>query len=142
MYQDFVNTVSKYSHFIRTESRNSWNKIDFSANEPDIIQEYLTKSGTGVDYLNASIASRITKETRYSLKFASIFCHQKPRIKRTTKNINKCIGSTSTESCELGDLVVNFYLLDTEKEVIFSNAHIFQAKCGSKPDNKLLLRWM
>ena len=136
MLDKFIHTIKNYSDLIKTESVNSWRHIDKTQKEPDIILEYLTEANKGVDYLNDKIASKITANTIYEMKFASIYCHQKPRIERTDNNIKKCIGSNKTERCELGDLIIQFILLNKDKKVQFSNAVILQAKIGNKPDNQ------
>jgi len=136
MLKEFILTVKKYSDLIKVESSNSWNPVNKNQNEPNIILDYLTQPNQGVDYLNNKIASKITAETKYEMKFASIYCHQKPRIQRTPENVEKCDGDNKTEKCELGDLVIHFLLLDKDKKVKFSNAIILQAKIGNKPDNR------
>ncbi len=136
MLQDFIHTIKNYTDLIKVESSNSWTNVNKSQNEPEIIFDYLTQPNQGVDYLNSKIASKITTETKYEMKFASIYCHQKPRIQRTFENIEKCDGDNKTEKCELGDLVIHFLLLDKDKKVQFSNAIILQAKVGNKPDNR------
>jgi hypothetical protein len=130
MIQEYVNKISDYSHLIITEVRNSWNGIDFNKKEPDIIKDYLLASGKGVDYLNNSISKKITSETKYEVKFASVYCHQKPRVTRTQNSINRCKGDT--KSCELGDLMTVFIFLDKNKKVVCSTAKIMQAKKNDK----------
>lgn len=136
MLKEFIHTVKKYSDLIKAESINSWSQINKAQKEPDIIFDYLTEPNKGVDYLNSKIASKITANTNYEMKFASIYCHQKPRVERTDDNIQKCVGNNKTERCELGDLIIHFLFLDKDKKVQFSNAVILQAKVGNKPDNQ------
>lgn len=135
MLKDFIQTISHYSDLLKIEGANSWHNTNFAQSEPNIIHDYLSQANQGVNYLNQNIASVITNETDYVMKFASIFCHQKPRIRRTEDNILQCKGSTRSESCELGDLMIQFILLDENKEIQFSNALIIQAKKGVKADN-------
>ena len=118
--------ISIYSDLIISESVRSWNDIDFKQTEPNIIKEYLLASGKGVDYLNQNISKVITKETEYEMKFASVFCHKKPTITRTENSKSQCQGNTP--SCELGDLMTIFLLLDRDKNISFSSAKIMQAK--------------
>jgi len=106
MIRNYINMISNYSNLILQEGANSWNDIDFSKKEPDIIKDYLLSPQKGIDYLNHNISKKITSETSYELKFASIYSHQKPRITRTTLSKNKCNGDT--DSCELGDLMTVF----------------------------------
>ncbi|PWH81909.1 hypothetical protein [Brumimicrobium oceani] len=123
---DYIKMISKYSSLIISEANNSWKGIDFSKTEPQIIKDYLLSAGKGVDYLNHKISSVIHTQTRYEVKFASVYCHQKPRIVRTNNSITKCLGSTP--SCELGDLMTIFVLLDKNKKIVHSTAKITQAK--------------
>lgn len=126
MIDDYVKMISNYSKLIQIEGRNSWRNIDFTNNEPEIIEDYLLTANKGVDYLNRNVAQIITSETKYEVKFASVFCHQKPRITRTVNSINKCKGGT--KGCELGDLMTIFVLLDRNKNIVHSTAKIMQAK--------------
>jgi len=126
MISNYVKMISNYSDLIRQEGIRSWNNIDFSQSEPEIIKEYLLSAGKGVDYLNHNVSKIITSQTKYELKFASVFCHQKPRVIRTPQSKTNCIGST--DSCELGDLMTIFLLLDRNKNLVCSTAKIMQAK--------------
>lgn len=123
---DYIKLISKYSSLIISEANNSWKGIDFTKTEPQIIKDYLLSAGKGVDYLNHKISSVIHTQTRYEVKFASVHCHQKSRIVRTNNSITNCTGSTS--SCELGDLMTIFILLDKNKKIVHSTAKIMQAK--------------
>lgn len=128
MINNFIQMISSYSSLIQKEGDRSWNGIDFSQDEPLIIKEYLLSAQKGVDYLNHHISKVITDETNYELKFASVFCHQKPRVKRTIRSIKNCTGDTLR--CELGDLMIVFVLLDKNKKKVCSTAKILQAKKG------------
>lgn len=68
------------------------------------------------------------------MKFASVYCHQKPRVRRTQNSINNCKGSTL--SCELGDLMIVFVLLDKNKKLVFNTSKILQAKKKAKIDSE------
>ena len=118
--------ISGFSKLIHDESKHSWMPINFTKSEPEIIEEYLLSNGKGVDYLNQNISKVISSQTQYELKFASVYCHQKPRVTRTQRSKDKCNGDTP--SCELGDLMTIFILLDRNKSVIHSTAKIMQAK--------------
>lgn len=118
--------ISQHSSLIIQEGNKSWTNVDFSKTEPEIIREYLLTPGKGVDYLNQKISTIISSQTRFEIKFASVYCHQKPRVKRTTNSLLKCKGSTP--SCELGDLMTIFVLLDRNKKIVYSTAKIMQAK--------------
>lgn len=136
MLTEFIQTIKEHSGLIMLESSNSWTGINLDQPEPNIILDYLSRPNLGVDYLNANIASYITKKTIYEMKFASVFCHGKPQIRRTSDNSKKCKGTNPTERCELGDLIIQFILIDKDKKVKFTNAIILQAKKGDKADNK------
>src|SRR5690554_5323779 len=112
MTREYIEMISTYSDLIISESGRSWNDVDFTKTEPHIIKDYLLTAGKGVDYLNQHISKKITEETQYEMKFASVFCHKKPTISRTNTSINKCQGSTA--GCELGDLMTIFLLLDRD----------------------------
>lgn len=118
--------ISNYSDLIRTEASKSWLGINFAKDEPEIVKQYLLNPAIGVDYLNQNIAKKITEETNFELKFASIFCHGKPIITRTADSIGSCTGSSP--GCELGDLMTVYILLDKDKKTVFSTANIMQAK--------------
>lgn len=122
--------ISAYSDLIRTEASKSWLGINFEKEEPEIIKQYLLNPAIGVDYLNQNIAKKITEETNFELKFASVFCHKKPIVTRTADSIAACTGSSP--GCELGDLMTVFILLDKDKKTVCSTANIMQAK---KTDN-------
>lgn len=124
-FDKFVKGVSAFSMDIFNHSIASWNGIDFNQPEPLIIKKYLLEKGVGVDYLNRNLAP-ILSHASYEVKFASVFIHQKPRITRHTSSISACTGDTP--SCELGDLLVVFCLLDKNKTPLFRSAVISQAK--------------
>ncbi|MBT1706519.1 hypothetical protein [Chryseosolibacter indicus] len=124
-YDRFVKSVSSFSRDIGNHSLASWNGINFNSTEPEIIKKYLLGKGVGVDYLNRNLAP-ILSHASYEVKFASVFIHQKPRITRHISSTNLCAGDTP--SCELGDLLVVFCLLDKNKIPMFRSAVISQAK--------------
>lgn len=126
MIKKYIQMISMHSSLILEEARKSWDGIDFSKPEPEIIKDYLLSPNKGVDYLNQNVASIISKNSGYEVKFASVYCHQKPKITRTPNSISRCNGSTP--GCELGDLMTIFLLLDKNKNVIASTAKIMQAK--------------
>ncbi|PZU87838.1 MAG: hypothetical protein DI529_06630 [Chryseobacterium sp.] len=124
---DYIKMISSYSSLIISEADKSWKNINFSQNEPEIVKDYLLSPNIGIDYLNWNLSEVIYRQTnRYEIKFASVFCHQKPRIKRTPNSVSSCIGDTI--SCELGDLMTIFVLLDKNKKIVYSSAKIMQAK--------------
>ncbi|MCB9427062.1 MAG: hypothetical protein H6584_08580 [Flavobacteriales bacterium] len=143
-YYDFLNTLTDF--FPATEvsfidklkqvSKESWKKINFNQSEPKVIEQYFNK---GIEYMNLNFASQYTEsQKRFEMKFASLFCHQKPKVARSEENKKSLKVPYSKGICELGDLMVCFVLLNNNKEVVFSNAHIFQAKWLSEKQVKNL----
>lgn len=132
-YDRFVNSISFLSNEITKHSIRSWDNIDLTRSEPDIIKRFLLDKGVGVDYLNRNL-SPILSHSSYEVKFASVFIHQKPRITRHQDAINRCTGSTP--SCEIGDLMVVFCLLDRNKTPMFKSAVISQAKKENHLDSQ------
>jgi hypothetical protein len=126
LISNYIKIISQYSCLIIKEANNSWNDIDFLKKEPQIIRDYLLSDGKGVDYLNQKISKVISNNTRYEIKFASVYCHQKPIVQRTQNSISNCKGNT--HGCELGDLMMVFVLLDKNKNIVHSTAKIMQAK--------------
>jgi len=122
----FVNTIVGYEAIIKQHSLLSWNGINLGATEPEIIKDYLLTSGVGVDYLNRNIAAKIHNNTQYTVKFASVYAHSKPRITRTANSIANCTGDTG--QCELGDLMLALVFIDKNKKIIHASAHLAQAK--------------
>lgn len=123
---DFQRICIENVHIILTESKNSWNNINFSQRESDIIKQYLIEKNIGIDYLNKNLASKLSKNGFY-VKFASIYIHQKPIVERISENIEN--------KCELGDLVVIFTFLDRTKNPLINKAFIAQAKKEFKINN-------
>ena len=116
----------------RREYENSWAGINRSL-EVNAISSYLLDSGVGIDHLNKTVAPAVSNAT-YDFKFAGLFCHQKPRVRRTAVSIANCAGDTP--SCEIGDLYVVFVLLDTAGVCIYASSALFQAKLEPKLDSK------
>lgn len=125
-FSKFVNTISSYEALIKYHALFSWSGINLGATEPDIIKDYLLTSGVGVDYLNRNIGAHIHSNTQYTVKFASVYCHQKPRVKRTANSIANCTGDTG--QCELGDLMLVLVFIDKNKNIVHTAAHLVQAK--------------
>lgn len=116
----------------RRQYENSWASIN-RGSEVSAIKSYLLDGGVGIDYLNKTVAPTISNSL-YDFKFAGLFCHQKPRVKRTTASIANCSGDTP--SCEIGDLYVVFVLLDTAGSCIYASSALFQAKLEPKLDSR------
>ncbi|TKU89863.1 hypothetical protein [Citrobacter sp. TBCS-14] len=134
LHNDFINTycnIACLAHF-RREYENSWVDIDRS-HEVSAIREYLLNDNVGIDYLNHMVSTEF-QNTQFVLKFASVFCHQKPGVKRTENN--KLLNPGDTPGCELGDLFVLFLLMDGNDNVHYSAGSIFQAKLTAKLDSK------
>jgi len=101
----------------------SWNNIDFSQNEPEVIRQYLIQKNVGIDYLNHNLAP-ILNRRGFLVKFASVYIHQKPRITRI-----------SGGRCEIGDMLVIFSFFDRQKTPLINSAFLVQAKKEFEIDN-------
>lgn len=130
LIQDYLAHITSHNLEIIGSFNRSWEDINFNLNEPDIIKTYLMAKGVGIDYLNQNISKKLSNE-RYEFKFASVFIHQKPRITR----IEDCnifekdkILNVSPGSCELGDMLTIFCLLDKEKLPLYTSSFISQVK--------------
>lgn len=130
LYSHFVNYYTSIAASLkaRRHYENSWINVD-RTDEVGAIRSFLLDSNVGVDYINQKIAKPLSK-ANFHVKFASIFCHKKPRIKRTQKNKLKNKGDTP--GCELGDLFVAFILLDSNDKLHYSAGALFQAKLRPK----------
>jgi len=93
--------------------------------EPEIIKQYLLRTGVGVDYLNNHLAPVLSGST-YEVKFASVFIHQKPTVTRTATS--QSAHPSANKRCELGDMLVVFCLIDVHKNPLYTSAVILQAK--------------
>lgn len=134
LHNEFINTYCNMacSEQFRRNYEYSWFGIDRS-DEVSAIRGYLLHDNVGIDYLNQVVSKKFQK-TQFVLKFASVFCHQKPRVKRT--NNNNLLNPGDTAGCELGDLFVLFLLMDGNDNVHYSAGSIFQAKLIAKLDSK------
>ena len=132
-YDKFVKTISQFSGAVYIHAKNSWNGIDLTKDEPDIIKNYLLSKNVGIDYLNKNL-SPILSQSSYEVKFASVFVHKKPTVVRTAASIALCTGTRP--SCELGDLLIVFCFLDANKKPIHCTALLSQAKKDSLLDNR------
>ncbi|MEB7931563.1 hypothetical protein NGK10_04290 [Enterobacter quasiroggenkampii] len=93
--------------------------------EVDAVRDFLMKPNVGVDFLNKEVSMEVNND-KFTMKFASIFCHKKPIVQRTDRN--KAINPGSTPGCELGDLFVLFLLMDGLDNIHYSAGALFQAK--------------
>jgi hypothetical protein len=125
-FQSFVNSqVAK----IRKEAGEAWKLINLSQCETKIIYSFLSSTQGGTGYLNRHLAPILGTDGR-TVKFASIFLHQKPKVKGLGQpGDEKEIGG----ECELGDLQILFLYLAADKSVCQCRSIIFQAK--KKPNS-------
>lgn len=133
LFDQFVrhySEISKNNQF-RMKFEESWHGIDRD-DEVRAIKDYLMKAGVGVSYLNSKVAPYLYKWP-FTVKFASVFCHQKPRVSRTILNQN--INPSIKNQCELGDLFVLFILLKNGIDLQYASGALFQAKRQNKMDN-------
>lgn len=101
----------------------SWLPIDFMQPEPKVVHDYLLKKDVGVDFLNQNFCANFKKRyPRFSMKFSSIFIHQRPYVLRTATT------SPNPKKCELGDICLIYVFVDKVKTVRWASASLFQAK--------------
>lgn len=126
---ELVEQLASNKNMIIDETRNAWKICDFSQKEPDIIKSFVSDPGKGVDYLNNQIAAKFNiSQSRFILKFGGVYAHQRPYVERSSVNHNIRVGTNPSESCELGNLLCIAVLVDDKKNVLASQASIFQAK--------------
>lgn len=114
----------------RQHYSNSWGSINRN-DEVQAIQDYLLKPTVGVDFLNTHVATAASN-AEFVVKFASIFCHKKPKVTPVGQPSPPVSGQTV--SCELGDLFVLFVLIDGAHNVHHARGALFQAKVEPKLD--------
>lgn len=124
-YTSTVNTSNLRRHFMK-----SWNGIN-KKDEVNAIENYLLTPGVGVDYMNTHVAPAASN-TDFVVKFASIFCHKKPKVTPVGQPSPALPGQTV--GCELGDLFVMFVLMDGVDNVHHARGALFQAKKVPKLD--------
>ncbi|RKX66904.1 MAG: hypothetical protein DRP41_01480 [Thermodesulfobacteriota bacterium] len=123
-FRDFQKICIEKADDIIRLSNVSWNNIDFSQNEPEIIRQYLINRNVGIDFLNQALASTLSMGG-FRVKFGSVFIHQRPRITRI-----------SGDQCEIGDMLVIFSFFDQSKHPLINRAFIVQAKKEFRIDNR------
>lgn len=117
---------------IRQLIDQSWTGIT-KTHEIPALKDYLSKSGVGVDFLNAKL-SPLLNSPQFHVKFAGVFCHKKPIVQRTVTSISANAGDTA--GCELGDLLTLFVLLDSTDKLQYLSGSLFQAKVKQRLDSK------
>lgn len=132
LFSKFVThyTSASKAGTLRQLYTNSWNGIN-KQDEVKAIESYLLKSKVGVDFLNTNVAPAVSN-TDFVVKFASIFCHKKPKVKPVGQPSPAVRGQTV--GCELGDLFVMFVLMDAGDKVHHARGALFQAKKTPKLD--------
>ena len=100
--------------------------MDFNKKEQDIIFDYLIK---GIRYLNIQVAPLLSTDG-FVTKFSGVFVHSKPLVHP------KPAADTFNNSCEIGDLLVLYVLLNKQKRLVHQRAFISQAKKINRMDNK------
>lgn len=112
---------------------DSWKRLDFSLNEPELVEQYLTYPNVGVDYLNKTFCSPFSQASgRYSIKFSSIFIHARPKVYR---HINP-VPTPHSASCEMGDICLIYVHVDSGKNIRYAKAIIAQAKKAKSLDSE------
>ena|GEM_PF-1986006 len=122
---DFQHHVNSHAVEIRKAADDAWSKINLAQPEPQIIYDFLkdTKGGTG--YLNRELGKLLSVGGRI-VKFASIFLHQKPKVKGVIGRTSNAKGIGGV--CELGDLQLLFLYISANKAICQCRSTIFQAK--------------
>jgi len=118
----FRRIAFKHKSKIVQAFRDSWKGINFSQREELIVHDYIISKASGIHYLNKTVSPLLSCDG-FVIKFAGVFVHQKPIVKR--QNISCAPGK---EKCELGDLLTLFLYLDSVRNVLFKKAFISQAK--------------
>lgn len=133
LYDEFIKHYCNLSNAnkFRRLYEHAWNGIP-RTNEVDAIKSFLLDPKVGIDFLNESVSKKINN-SKFNMKFASIFCHKKPRVLRTSYNANRNPGKRP--GCELGDLFVLFLLMDASDNIHYSSGALFQAKLEPKLDS-------
>ncbi|MBW5805864.1 hypothetical protein FOZ70_14040 [Burkholderia sp. COPS] len=133
LYQRFIeHYVGKAGNpAIRKIYDDSWLGIDRTKEVP-AVKSYLLDGGVGVDYLNNNL-SPLLSSGGFQVKFASLFCHKKPGVKRTSAC--KANHPGDTPGCELGDLFVLFILMDGGDNLHYAAGALCQAKVEPKLDS-------
>lgn len=133
LFSDFIHHYASIASPLRARRiyEDAWKNIN-RGNEVEAIESFLLGRSVGVDYMNTHVA-RALSTGAFHVKFASIFCHKKPRVQRTTKS--KANNAGDTPGCELGDLFVAFILLDANEKLHYAAGSLFQAKQRPKLDS-------
>lgn len=138
---DLICTISLHKQTIVKQGMLAWDACDYDEAEPDIVRSFVTERGKGVDYLNEHVARPFNaSQSRFVLKFAGVFSHQKPYVTRRAANVAANPGGSS-DSCELSDLVFLAVCVDDAKSLLAARASFLQAKKTNKIDN-LTQRWL
>lgn len=133
LYSQYVNHYASIASSLNARRiyENAWININRS-DEVTAVRSFLLDPHVGVDYMNQNVATALSTGP-FHVKFASIHCHKKPIVTRTTKSIVKNPGDT--HGCELGDLFVAFVLLDSADQLHYAAGALFQAKLRPKLDS-------
>ncbi|WP_247842420.1 hypothetical protein [Pseudomonas sp. MWU12-3103b] len=134
---ELIDVLSRYKKSIISEAGKAWANCNFLLSEPKLVKSFAMESGKGVHYLNSVLAGNFnSSQQRFVLKFAAVYTHQRPYVKRRRTNILARKGSNGSERCELADLGFLSVFVDSNKKVITSRASFFQAKKDESIDNK------
>jgi hypothetical protein len=142
MELELIDELANHKKNITTYAAEAWDKCDFSLSEPDLVKSFAMSSNQGVHYLNSTLAAVFnSSQNRFVLKFAAVFTHQRPYVKRLGSNVALRVGTNHTEQCELSDLGFFSVFVDCNKTVIASRSTFFQAKKDMRIDN-LTQKWL
>ena len=130
---EIIEALSSEKKLITTEANIAWGKCNFALSEPEIVKDFIMSSNIGIDYLNKTIANHFNKKNkRFNISFGGVFAHQRPYVKRLDPFKTGRPGTNPKEICELADLVLINVYLDANRNIIHSNASLFQAKKDEK----------
>lgn len=118
---DFQKHVNSQVAAIRQAGTDAWNTINLSQTEPQIVYDFLRSTTGGTGHLNRALARLLSIGGR-TVKFASIFLHQKPMV------IGMSGKNTVGGKCELGDLQLLYLYISSDKSLVQCRSTIFQAK--------------
>lgn len=134
LFSQYVNHYASTASTLKARRlyEKAWAKVD-RKDEVEAVRSFLLDPNVGVDFMNQNVAKPLSTGP-FHVKFASIFCHKKPRIQRTINS--KAANQGDTKGCELGDLFVAFILLDAADKLHYASGALFQAKLRAKLDSR------
>jgi hypothetical protein len=121
---DFQEHINRNQDRIRDLGTKAWENTS-DEDEVEIVRQYLRQKDCGTVFLNENLAKPILSTSGWTVKFASIFLHQKPKVIGWKKSQ---VLHQPEKACELGDLQTIFVYVDANRVVQKIRSVIFQAK--------------